>query len=318
MMKRSVRKLFFVSLCAVISALIFLPVSEAIQRGQSPNGPRREGGPTSARTKNKTSRKEAKSASKSPSAQDASVAPVSITASAFGESGKVSDIAAQPSAVESDVSSEEQEASENRDVRFVTDAAKLKAQKMTETESARADKAMQPDIPTINIPSPLLTFEGNGRNENIAAGFGNLSPPDTNGDVGPNHYVQQTNLLVRVWNKAGVPLTAPFRLSSLWAIANGGPGGQCSASDAGDPIVLYDPLADRWLLSQFAFASQTAAPYHQCIAISKTADPTGSYFLYDFVTGGTTGGNEFPDYPHIGVWPDGYYMMVHQFTDRKS
>ena len=173
---------------------------------------------------------------------------------------------------------------------------------------------MQAFAPTITMPAAGLTFEGLGRTENIAAGFGNLSPPDTNGYVGPNHYVQQTNLLVRVWNKAGVPLTAPFRLSSLWAIANGGPGGQCSASDAGDPVVLYDPLADRWLLSQFAFASQTAAPYHQCIAVSKTGNPTGSYYLYDFITGGTTGVNEFPDYPKLGVWPDGYYMMVHQFT----
>lgn len=74
--------------------------------------------------------------------------------------------------------------------------------------------------------------------------------------------------------------------------------------------MLYDQLSDHWMLSQFAFASQTAAPYHQCIAISKTPDPTGAYFLYDFITSG----NEFPDYPHLGVWPDGYYMMVHQFT----
>jgi hypothetical protein len=308
------RKMLFASLCAVICALIFLPVSEAIQRGQTPNGPRREGAPNAARTKNKAPRKEAKSAAKSPVTQEALAQPVSITATEFGTSAKVSDIAAQSSAVVSDVENEQQEASENRDVRFVTEAAKLRAEKMGVTELARTDRALQADTPTLNIPSPLLTFEGNGRNENIAAGFGNLSPPDTNGDVGPNHYVQQTNLLVRVWNKAGVPLTAPFRLSSLWAIANGGPGGQCSAPDAGDPIVLYDPLADRWLLSQFAYASQTAAPYHQCIAISKTSDPTGAYYLYDFITGGTTGGNEFPDYPHLGVWPDGYYMMVHQFT----
>jgi len=247
--------------------------------------------------------------------QDASLQPASITASSFGESAPLTQIAAEPSAVESDVeSNEEHETAENRVVRFVTEAAQLKAQRMSKAELNRTDEALQASAPTVNIPSPSGSFEGNGRTENIAAGFGNLSPPDTNGDVGPNHYVQQTNLLVRVWNKAGVPLTAPFRLSSLWAISNGGPGGQCAAPDAGDPIVLYDPMADRWLLSQFAFASQTAAPYHQCIAISKTPNPTGAYYLYDFVTGGTTGGNEFPDYPHIGVWPDGYYMMVHQFT----
>jgi hypothetical protein len=111
-------------------------------------------------------------------------------------------------------------------------------------------------------------------------------PPDTNGDVGPNHYVQQTNLLVRVWNKAGVPLTAPFRLSALFRTF----GWTVRRSGQWHPIVLYDPLSDRWMLSQFAFASQTAVPYHQCIAISKTPDPTGAYFLYDFITVGF----EFP------------------------
>ena len=170
------------------------------------------------------------------------------------------------------------------------------------------DVGPQGPIPLLNMPSPITTFEGLGRTENIAAGFGNLAPPDTDGDVGPNHYVQQTNLLVRVWNKAGTPLTAPFRLSSLFAAL----GGQCAAPDNGDPVVLYDSLADRWLLSQFAYAGAgTTPPFHQCIAISKTPDPTGAYFVYDFITPG----NEFPDYPKLGVWPDGYYMMVHQFTN---
>jgi hypothetical protein len=157
----------------------------------------------------------------------------------------------------------------------------------------------------LNAPAPLLSFEGNSFQDNINAGFGQLSPPDTNGDVGPNHYVQMTNLLVRVWDKAGSPLTAPFKLSSLFTPL----GGQCAAPDAGDPIVLYDPLADRWLLSQFAFASTSSPPYHECIAISKTGDPTGAYYLYDFVTPG----NEFPDYPKLGVWPDAYYMTTNQF-----
>ena len=65
------------------------------------------------------------------------------------------------------------------------------------------------------------------------------------------------------------------------------------------------------MLSQFGFASDTAPPFFQCIAISKTSDPTGQYYLYAFQTPGA----EFPDYPHLGVWPDGYYMMDHQFTE---
>ncbi len=159
----------------------------------------------------------------------------------------------------------------------------------------------------LNIPAPITSFDGVSNQDNFNAFGFRVSPPDTNGDVGPSHYVQMVNLLVRVFDKSGNPLTSPFKLSSLFAPL----GGQCTAEDAGDPIVLYDPLADRWLLSQFAFASVSSPPYHECIAISRTGDPTGTYFLYDFITPG----NEFPDYPKLGVWPDAYYMTVNQFTN---
>ena len=69
-------------------------------------------------------------------------------------------------------------------------------------------------------------------------------------------------------------------------------------------------MADRWVISQFNFASQTAAPFHQCIAVSQTPDPAGAYYSYDFITVG----NNFPDYPKVGTWPDGYYMTVNQFA----
>ena len=145
------------------------------------------------------------------------------------------------------------------------------------------------------------SFEGLSNSHNVPV-VGAVLPPDTNGDVGPNHYVQSVNLLVRVFDKTGTPLTPPFRMGSLFADL----GGLCIA-DAGDPIALYDPLADRWLLSQLS--EPDSQPHHQCIAISQTSDPTGSYFVYDF---------EMPtdrlnDYPKFGVWPDGYYMSDNQF-----
>ena len=102
---------------------------------------------------------------------------------------------------------------------------------------------------------------------------------------------------------------APFKLSSLWASA--GLTDACALTDDGDPIVLYDPLADRWLLSQFALPTFPNPPFFECIAISKTSDPTGAYFVYTF----NTPGNEMPDYPKIGVWPDAYYMTTNQFTN---
>ncbi len=95
----------------------------------------------------------------------------------------------------------------------------------------------------------------------------------------------------QVFNKSGVSVFGPAIFGNLW------PAGDICRSNTGDPIVVYDHLADRWLLSQFAF------PSHMCIAISQTPSPAaGSWFLYTFNVG------TFPDYPKFGVWPDGYYM----------
>jgi hypothetical protein len=119
-------------------------------------------------------------------------------------------------------------------------------------------------------------------------------PPDTVGDIGPNHYVQAVNISLAIYDRTGNLLVGPSPINALWA----GFGGPCESNNNGDPIVRYDPLADRWLVSQFALGIN-----FQCIAISRTPDPVaGGWFLYAFPTPG------FPDYPKIGVWPDGYYM----------
>jgi hypothetical protein len=168
------------------------------------------------------------------------------------------------------------------------------------------DPVVQRSLPSPNVmPAPTVSFAGISNADNSTITGIRPLPPDTNGDVGPAHYVQTVNLLMRVFNKTGVPLIPPIRMSSLFATL----GGICSTNDNGDPVVMYDPLADRWLVSQFAFTGLSTPPYHECIAISKTGDPTGAYYLYDFITPG----NNFPDYPHFGVWPDAYYMTDHQF-----
>ena len=173
--------------------------------------------------------------------------------------------------------------------------------------SGSFDGALQSELhaPTLNPPStPSLTFEGIAAN-----GF---APPDTNADVGPNDIVETVNILVRVYDKNGVPRGPAFKQSSLFASGGGSAFG--ASHDSGDPIVLYDRIADRWLISQLGVTALNSPPYHELIAISKTGDPTGAYFLYDFVLPG----NEYPDYPKFGVWPDGYYMTTNQFRNGTS
>jgi hypothetical protein len=126
-------------------------------------------------------------------------------------------------------------------------------------------------------------------------------PPDTNGDVGPNHYIQIVNTSFAIYNKTGALLAGPLAINSLWSTF----GGPCQTNNNGDPVVRYDGLANRWVISQFALPAGTK---FECVAVSRTADPvSGGWFLYAFpmVVAGTA---VFPDYPKLGVWPDGYYM----------
>jgi hypothetical protein len=152
-----------------------------------------------------------------------------------------------------------------------------------------------------SLPSST-SFEGLADTDN---GAGLVNPSDSNGAVGPNHYVEVVNNRVRVYDKSGNPLTPPFRQSALFASL----GGLCATVDDGDPIVLYDKLADRWQVSQFAFTATNAPPYHQCIAESVNGDPTGAYYVYDF----QLPGQNFPDYPKLATWSDAYYLSTRQF-----
>ncbi|MBI4587518.1 MAG: hypothetical protein HY725_01650 [Candidatus Rokubacteria bacterium] len=149
------------------------------------------------------------------------------------------------------------------------------------------------------MPSPIRNFAG-------VSNVNGVLPPDTNGDVGPNHYVQWVNLSFAIWNKSGGLLYGPANGNTLWT----GFGGACESTNDGDPIVLYDRLADRWLMSQFALPNFPSGPFYQCIAISQTGDPTGAWYRYAFVVSTT----KMNDYPKFGVWPDAYYMSVNQFN----
>jgi hypothetical protein len=161
------------------------------------------------------------------------------------------------------------------------------------------------------IPPTSQNFDGAAIGESSSDGVFIGAPPDTNGDVGPNHYVQTVNTVFTIFSKTGERLVEPTPINEIWKSAPNAAEFNCTAQSRGDPIVQYDPLANRWLISQFNFpgVALIAPPFDQCIAISQTADPTGAYYLYDFTYSATI----FNDYPHFGVWPDGYYLSVNQF-----
>lgn len=115
------------------------------------------------------------------------------------------------------------------------------------------------------------------------------SPPDPSGAIGLNHYVQMVNTAMQIFDKNGNSLWGPTSLSSVF------PG---SLND-GDPIVLYDQFANRWFISQFQESGNK-----MLLAISKTSDPLGGWFYYDYSF------DEFPDYPKFSIWKDGYYMTA--------
>ncbi len=159
--------------------------------------------------------------------------------------------------------------------------------------------------PVLNAPSVNVSTEGYGNDDNANLFGFRITPPDTNGDVGLTHYVQYVNLGWAVFDKSsGQQVAGPFAGNTFWQ----GFGGACQTENAGDPIVVYDHLAGRWLFSQFTGTGISDG--HQCVALSDGENPLGPYTLYDFVVSP----NGFNDYPKITVWPDGYYMTTHEFA----
>jgi uncharacterized repeat protein (TIGR01451 family) len=161
------------------------------------------------------------------------------------------------------------------------------------------------------IPPTSRNFDGINIGGSSSDGVFVGAPPDTNGDVGPNHYVQMVNTTYAVYSKDGNLLAGPTPINALWESAPNAEEFNCTTGSRGDPIVQYDPMADRWILTQFNFPGVAiiAPPYDECIAVSQTPDPTGEYYLYDFHYSNTL----FNDYPHFGVWPDAYYVSYNQF-----
>jgi hypothetical protein len=176
------------------------------------------------------------------------------------------------------------------------------------TVAGAQDTVIQSTAAAPLIPTTSTNFDGIGQGFSGPQGTFtvNSAPPDTNGDIGPNHYVQTVNSDFAVFNRSGTVVYGPVPINTLWS----GFGGLCQTDNDGDPTVKYDRLSDRWVITQFAVsgANGTTSPFLQCVAVSKTGDPTGAYHRYSFAY------TSFPDYPKLGVWPDAYYETFNLFN----
>ncbi len=163
------------------------------------------------------------------------------------------------------------------------------------------------------MPGPAQNFQGIASNDTCAGGqCGPAVPPDPNGEVGANHYIQAVNEAYGIFSKTGT-LLASFTEDRLWS----GTGTLCDGQSRGDPVVIYDALADRWILTHFAFGfsgNNTAAPYFQCIAVSKTGDPVaGGWWLYALRVDDASH-PWLNDYGKFGIWTDCLYMSANEFS----
>ena len=148
--------------------------------------------------------------------------------------------------------------------------------------------------------SPSIGFDGLG----ASTGYNPVVyPPDPNASVGMNYVIEMVNFSFAVFKKSdGTMVLGPVSTNTPWS----GFGGACENANNGDVIVMYDQLAQRWVISMFALSG----PYYQCIAVSTTDNPTGSWYRYAF----KISNSNINDYPKLGVWPNAYYYTANLFN----
>src|SRR6266550_1742837 len=165
--------------------------------------------------------------------------------------------------------------------------------------------------PVPTMPGPLFTFEGIGDTCGC-------QPSDSEGDVGPNHYIEPVNETFKIFDKSGNTLAGPTTYNSFFSGLTGTP---CANANDGDPFVIYDQVADRWLISDFAFPSFPGSSFWQCIGVSQTSDPvSGGWFLYALQVD-PANPTFLGDYPKFALWNSGgspaqnaYFLMMNLFS----
>lgn len=198
-----------------------------------------------------------------------------------------------------------------RDLPIVTEVSDVPVPRGDLTSRSVRKRPVQtpeaPEAPKLDLPVQALVTNPGTRTQfaNPVRNFGGQNggfPPDPIGDVGVDHYIQAVNTTFAIYRKddpTGTPVAGPSAINSIWA----GAGGDCQTDNNGDPVVVYDSFAGRFVISQFTNRGNNDV----CIAVSRTGNPvTGGWNRYEFNMGG------FPDYFKLGVWPTGYFLASNQ------
>jgi hypothetical protein len=176
--------------------------------------------------------------------------------------------------------------SELRDTAVHTGAAGV-------TQSAQAALA---------APSPAINVVGLDFNN-----WGNGHPPDTNGVIGPNHFVQSVNTSVGIFSKTTGARLSAFTYDAFFA--NSGTA-ECDANNGGDPTVVYDVPSGKWIIADFAWINETSGPFYECVAVSSGSDPVAASWTFYSIPAGD---GRFPDYPKFGSGPDAVFFTINNF-----
>lgn len=176
--------------------------------------------------------------------------------------------------------------------------------RIRQPELRRSALPADPTVQTLagagTIPSPIANFEGMGTG--LSGFLVQSAPPDPIGDIGPDHYIQTVNFSLAVFSRTGDLVLGPMPTRALWADF----AGACAMTNDGDATVRYDHLAQRWVIAQFS-VNGGQGPFYQCVAVSTSSDPMGTYNRYQFAYGA------FNDYPKMALWPGAYYFTFNMF-----
>ena len=163
--------------------------------------------------------------------------------------------------------------------------------------------------PAPTMPGPLFTFEGIGDTCGC-------QPSDSEGDVGPNHYIEAINETFKIFDKNGNTLAGPTTYNSFFSTLTGTP---CANANDGDPFVMYDQQADRWVMTDFAFPSFPGSSFWECIGVSQSPDPVAGPWALYAIQVDPANPTFLGDYPKLAIWNDGgtqnaYFLTMNLFA----